>query len=99
MSQPSNGIAKDYIYLIVIGVLFIMLVGSNLQYQREIVLLRGEIQIRDDLLFYTTSVLNSRMDDLKVYMARLEKQRDYLLGLWGKENDTVFDPRGLKTFD
>jgi len=92
---------SDYPYLIVIVVLFVMLIGSNIQYQAQISLLRAEIQLRDDILMTTMAMMNRRMTDLRAYIIRVEKHRDYLLGLWARNlsKEGSEDPRGMKTFD
>lgn len=71
-----------------------MLIGSNIQNHRHTSLLRAEIQVRDDLLMTNMAMMNRRMTDLRAHIIRVEKERDYLLGL----RKRIQDPQGVKTF-
>jgi hypothetical protein len=92
---------KDYIYLIVIGVLFIMLIGSNVQYQNQIEVLQTNLQATEDIMSHTVMVLNARQDDLKLQLNKSEAFRDYMLGIWGRGQipPTKKNPRGTRTMD
>lgn len=90
----------DYPYIGMIILLIVMLVGNNIQYQRQIAVLQSELQAYEDLTSHMTMVLNSRISDLRTYIHRLEKERDYLTGLWEpKIPKDPKDPRGMKTMD